>query len=195
MSLEPSLKSTVKSKSNLHGFELHRPSSKGTNLLFHVIKATINLHVDSTACHHDSNPPKLNHGNPVHKPMPPRIPLARTQALGSHCFFSKLIQVDQEICKQIQLPAKLLDSVISYEVIKAISINAARSVTVRYLISSNVCVVFYVITFTPSFVYSPKCFHLFPSTRQLHSCHGLVLDSFENRASIYASESRPFHMK
>ena len=29
-------------KSNLHGFELHRPSSKGTKLLFHVIKATMN---------------------------------------------------------------------------------------------------------------------------------------------------------
>jgi len=27
--------------SNLHGFELHRPSSKGTKLLFQVIKATI----------------------------------------------------------------------------------------------------------------------------------------------------------
>jgi len=29
-------------ESNLHVFELHRPSSKGTKLLFHVIKATIN---------------------------------------------------------------------------------------------------------------------------------------------------------
>jgi len=29
-------------KSNLHGFELHRPSSKGTQLLFQVIKAKIN---------------------------------------------------------------------------------------------------------------------------------------------------------
>ena len=29
-------------KSNLHVFELHRPSSKGTKLLFHVLKATIN---------------------------------------------------------------------------------------------------------------------------------------------------------
>ena len=29
-------------ESNLHEFELHRPSSKGTKLLFHVIKATIN---------------------------------------------------------------------------------------------------------------------------------------------------------
>jgi len=29
-------------KSNLHGFELHRLSSKGTKLLFYVIKATIN---------------------------------------------------------------------------------------------------------------------------------------------------------
>jgi len=28
-------------KSNLHVFELHRPSSKGTKSLFHVIKATI----------------------------------------------------------------------------------------------------------------------------------------------------------
>ena len=29
--------------SNLHGFELHRPSSKGTTLLLQVIKAIINL--------------------------------------------------------------------------------------------------------------------------------------------------------
>ena len=29
-------------KPNLHVFELHRPSSKGTKLLFHVTKATIN---------------------------------------------------------------------------------------------------------------------------------------------------------
>ena len=29
-------------ESNLHGFELHRPSSKGTELLFQIIKATIN---------------------------------------------------------------------------------------------------------------------------------------------------------
>ena len=28
--------------SNLHGFKLHRPSSKGTNLLHQVIKAMIN---------------------------------------------------------------------------------------------------------------------------------------------------------
>jgi len=28
--------------SNLHGFELHRPSSKGTKLLLQVIKAIIN---------------------------------------------------------------------------------------------------------------------------------------------------------
>jgi len=28
--------------SNLHGFELHRPSSKGTKMLFQVIKAIIN---------------------------------------------------------------------------------------------------------------------------------------------------------
>ena len=32
-------------KSNLHVFELHRPSRKGTKLLFHVIKATINQHI------------------------------------------------------------------------------------------------------------------------------------------------------
>ena len=35
-------------KSNLHVFELHRPSSKGTKLLFHVIKATINGSVSSS---------------------------------------------------------------------------------------------------------------------------------------------------
>ena len=29
-------------KSNLHGFAVHRPSSKGTKSLFHIIKATIN---------------------------------------------------------------------------------------------------------------------------------------------------------
>ena len=28
--------------SNLHGFEVHRPSSKGTQLLFQVIKAVVN---------------------------------------------------------------------------------------------------------------------------------------------------------
>ena len=34
--------------SNLHRFEVHRPSSKGTKLLFQVIKAIINQ------CEHDS---------------------------------------------------------------------------------------------------------------------------------------------
>jgi len=38
---------------------------------------------------------------------------------------------------------------------------------VQYLISLLVCAVFYVITFTPSFISSPKCAHLSPSTRQL----------------------------
>ena len=35
---------------NLHGFELHRPSSKGTKLLFQVIKAIINTHIDLCVC-------------------------------------------------------------------------------------------------------------------------------------------------
>ena len=32
--------------SNVHGFEVHRPSSKGTKLLLHVIKASINQCVE-----------------------------------------------------------------------------------------------------------------------------------------------------
>ena len=32
--------------SNLHGFEVHRPSSKGTKLLLQVIKAIINQWID-----------------------------------------------------------------------------------------------------------------------------------------------------
>jgi len=35
-------KNSKTENSNLHGFELHRPSSKGTQLLFQVIKANIN---------------------------------------------------------------------------------------------------------------------------------------------------------
>ena len=34
-------------KSNLYGFELHGPSSKGTKLLFDVIKATIDEYRNS----------------------------------------------------------------------------------------------------------------------------------------------------
>jgi len=38
----PAKTHTKKDKSNLHGFELHRLSSKGTKLLFPVMKAIIN---------------------------------------------------------------------------------------------------------------------------------------------------------
>ena len=37
-----SAKTQKTENSNLHGFELHRPSNKGTKLLFQVIKAIIN---------------------------------------------------------------------------------------------------------------------------------------------------------
>ena len=37
--------------SNLHGFELHRPSSKGTKLLLQVIKAIINQPWSGTTKH------------------------------------------------------------------------------------------------------------------------------------------------
>ena len=36
--------------SNLHKFEVHRPSSKGTKLLFHIIKAIINQYVEKVVC-------------------------------------------------------------------------------------------------------------------------------------------------
>ena len=35
-------KNSKTKNSNLHGFEVHRPSSKGTKLLFQIIKAIIN---------------------------------------------------------------------------------------------------------------------------------------------------------
>jgi len=46
--------------SNLHGFELHRPSSKGTKILLQVIKAIINQNLPSRppACVADSGSPR-----------------------------------------------------------------------------------------------------------------------------------------
>jgi len=48
-------------KSNLHWFELQRPSSKGTKSLFHVIKATINLAHPDRALHRSLSCDELTH--------------------------------------------------------------------------------------------------------------------------------------
>jgi len=48
LSIPRSAKTQKTENSNLHGFELHRPSRKGTKLLFKIVKAIIN---------HQSNSP------------------------------------------------------------------------------------------------------------------------------------------